>query len=181
VTGGGVTQTISIYQPVVGTVYSLTPETLDFTATGGSEDVVVACNTDWTTASSASWATVSPLIGIGPGTINITATANTGGERTATISLTGGDVTKTVTVTQDGAGTGIDNEEIEASVRYANGILTVNTPTAERIDVYSTVGALLYQVQKPAGEAAYSIRHLPRGVLISRGSSGWTKKIVMSD
>ncbi|MDR3261498.1 MAG: hypothetical protein LBT78_06645, partial [Tannerella sp.] len=105
---------------------------------------------------------------------------NTDNSRISFIFLNGGGITRPIILNQEGDETG--NEEVEASgVRYANGLLTVHTPIAERIDVYSTGGALLYQVRKPAGEAAYSLRHLPRGVLIVRGGSGWTKKIVMSD
>jgi hypothetical protein len=37
---------------------------------------------------------------------------------------------------------------------------------------------LLYRVRKPAGAAAFDLGGLPRGVLIVRGSSGWTGKIV---
>jgi hypothetical protein len=71
------------------------------------------------------------------------------------------------------------NAVIEAAdVRYANGILSIHTLAAERIDVYSVNGALRYQAQKASGEATFPLHHLPRGVLIVKGSSGWTKKIV---
>jgi hypothetical protein len=63
-------------------------------------------------------------------------------------------------------------------IRYADGLLTVNTPAAERITVYSPGGALLRQVWKTAGEATFDLHSLPRGVLIVHGESGWTKKII---
>jgi hypothetical protein len=76
----------------------------------------------------------------------------------------------------------VGNAAIEATnMRYADGILTVNTPVAERIDVYAISGALLYQAQKAAGEATFNFSHMPKGVLIVRGSSGWTRKIVISE
>jgi hypothetical protein len=72
------------------------------------------------------------------------------------------------------------NESIAepVQVRCNNGILTVQTPAAEQIDVYSINGALLYQVQKASGEATLNLSRLPQGVLIVRGGSGWTRKIV---
>jgi hypothetical protein len=181
-TGGGVTQTVTVTQAVVGTVYSLevSPVLLNFTATGSSQSVAVTSNVSWTAVSFDDWATVSPASGVNDGTVSITVAANTDNSRISYIFLSGGGLTRLIILKQAGDETG--NEEVEASgVRYANGILTVNTPIVEQIDVYSIGGALLYQVRKPAGEAVYSLRHLPRGVLIARGSSGWTKKIVISD
>jgi hypothetical protein len=65
-----------------------------------------------------------------------------------------------------------------ANVIYYGGVLSVNTPTSERIEIYSVSGALLFDVQKPQGAATYSLSHLSKGVLIVRGSNGWVKKIV---
>jgi hypothetical protein len=76
-----------------------------------------------------------------------------------------------------GTTVGISSADNNPSVRYSNGALAVNTPASERIEIYSISGALLYSVQKPTGEAIYTISHLPKGILIVRGSSGWVKKI----
>jgi hypothetical protein len=62
-------------------------------------------------------------------------------------------------------------------IRSSGGILTVNSSAAERIDVYSINGALLYQAQKASGEATFNLNRLNRGVLIVKGSSGWTRKV----
>jgi hypothetical protein len=56
--------------------------------------------------------------------------------------------------------------------------LTVRSPSAEQIRVYSLSGTLLYSVQKDAGEANFDVGRLPKGVLIIRGSSGWVKKVI---
>jgi hypothetical protein len=63
-------------------------------------------------------------------------------------------------------------------VMHHDGLLTVRTPRAEQITLYSPSGALLYQAQKAAGEATYRIDHLPKGMIIVKGSSGWAKKTV---
>jgi hypothetical protein len=65
-----------------------------------------------------------------------------------------------------------------STVWYVNGILTVNTPQSERIEVYSVSGQRLYVVRKEAGKATFDLNSLPRGVLIVHGGSGWVKKIV---
>jgi hypothetical protein len=65
-----------------------------------------------------------------------------------------------------------------AKVTYHNGILSINTPMSEQIEVYSVSGALLYRARKASGKATFRLNHLPKGVLIIKGSSGWVKKIV---
>jgi YD repeat-containing protein len=76
-------------------------------------------------------------------------------------------------------GNATGNEGVNTTeILYYNGLLTVNTPSAERIGVYSVSGSLLYQAQKPAGEATFNLGHLPKGVYIVKGSSGWVRKIV---
>jgi hypothetical protein len=70
-------------------------------------------------------------------------------------------------------------ETLPSGVLYVScgeGILTVDTPAAEQIAVYSMNGALLYQAQKGIGEAVYRPGRLPKGILIVKGSSGWVKK-----
>jgi hypothetical protein len=60
-------------------------------------------------------------------------------------------------------------------VYASGGTVYINSPVSEQIEVYSIGGALLYRRTKPAG--SITIDHLPKGVLIIHGSSGWVKKI----
>jgi hypothetical protein len=39
-------------------------------------------------------------------------------------------------------------------------------------------GAPVFQVEKTSGQAVFQLHHLPKGVYIVRGSSGWTRKIL---
>ena len=64
-------------------------------------------------------------------------------------------------------------------VYTANGNLYINSPAAERINVYSVAGTLLYSFDKPAGEAGKP--RPPSQVLIVKGSSGWVRKTVIND
>jgi hypothetical protein len=68
---------------------------------------------------------------------------------------------------------------LEAQKVWAHGgALHVHTPQAERIEVYALSGQLLYVARKDAGPTVFSRPSLPRGVLIVRGSTGWTEKTV---
>jgi hypothetical protein len=107
-TGSGLTRTVSITQAAAGTPPStnsltVSPDTLDFAVAGASENVSVSANLSWTAVSSATWATVSPASGFANGTVSVTAAANTGAARTATVTLAGGGITRTVTVRQASA------------------------------------------------------------------------------
>jgi len=108
--------TIALYQadPVWGTfgtfddgvtpVLSVLPTSLDFIASGEQKTFTITSNTGWTISSDASWVTVSPASGSNDGTITVTATENTGIQRTAIITVSGTDVTsKTISVTQEAA------------------------------------------------------------------------------
>jgi hypothetical protein len=319
-TGGGAVQTVAITQ-AAGTqadaVLTVTPASLDFPAAGSTQTLTVASNASWTAISSAEWLSVSPASGTNNDSISLTATANTGAMRAATVTLTGGGLIHAVAVTQaagqqivvesalpapagsedtlrvslsnapvdklfvvqfvltlptgfglnaeatalfpswgdsyvltlsaaganrwlfliqPGAstpgsnetgyrelvdivytiapsmppggyegtlhnailnlsdGTTVRQEEINVplivknttgletiqapKVWYDSGILTINTPKAEEIAVYSIAGTLLYQGRKAAGEVVFRINWLPKGVLIVKGESGWVKKIV---
>ncbi|MDR1336267.1 MAG: BACON domain-containing protein [Tannerella sp.] len=317
VSGGGMEREIIVTQEAAPPSLSLLPDSIGFPAAGGSQYLAVLSNVAWTEVSSEAWVTVSPATGSGDGALTVTAAANTGEARAATLVLTGSGLTQTVTVTQESAqqvivnpstpsgnqgtidislqipvdedfavtftvslpagfllnpeatalvadllsrfeleikpngaggwlfairpklstlaadeteyrqlvqiaytmdgsvvkgeyevklndvdltlngGQVIHQDEITApvtvlisvgnaaidagDVRYAGGVLTVNTPVAERITVYSIGGSVMYQAQKAAGEATFDLRSLPKGVFIAKGSSGWTEKIVVSD
>jgi hypothetical protein len=74
---------------------------------------------------------------------------------------------------------GLETAGAPADVRYAAGVLTVDTPTAEQITVYALSGAIVYRARKTSeGQAAFHLGRLPAGgVLIVAGDSGWVRKI----
>jgi len=78
-------------------------------------------------------------------------------------------------------GTGIVNPRISVQTVIADvldGCLSVNSSTAERIEIYSVSGEQVYANTKPAGEIQISINRFPHGIYLVKGSSGWVKKIV---
>ncbi len=80
----------------------VSPATLNMAATGETQSIAVTSSTAWTASSNETWLTLSPANGTGNGVIQVTATANTGILRMATVTVTAGSLTATVTVTQAG-------------------------------------------------------------------------------
>lgn len=89
-----------------GDLLTVSPSTLNFGQGGGSAGVSVTSNIDWSVNAADSWLTVSPASGSNNGSFSVTAGVNSGSQRTGTVTLTGGDITRTVTVTQAAAVTG---------------------------------------------------------------------------
>jgi hypothetical protein len=59
--------------------------------------------------------------------------------------------------------------------------LHVSSPVAERIYVYSFTGELLGNWNKREGKASFSVERNGQLLLIVKGSSGWSRKLVVSD
>ncbi|MDR0613800.1 MAG: cadherin-like beta sandwich domain-containing protein, partial [Dysgonamonadaceae bacterium] len=87
-----------------------------------------------------------------------------------------------IDIFRENSPTGIHETGTPAAMHVysANGRLHVNTPAAERINIYSVTGTLLYGFDKPAGAfrlSAFSCH--PASILIVKGSSGWVRKVMM--
>ena len=82
-------------------------DSFSFTEEGGSYELKFTSNRDWKVTYSENWLSVSPASGSsaeGPLTVTIAADPNSEQEsRTATVTITAGGVSKTVTVSQAGA------------------------------------------------------------------------------
>ena len=61
--------------------------TLDFAAAGESHAITVISNVVWTATIDADWLTVTPISGIGNGSVTVTASANTGLARSGSITF----------------------------------------------------------------------------------------------
>ncbi|MGB4961034.1 MAG: M12 family metallo-peptidase, partial [Saprospiraceae bacterium] len=104
-TGGGISRTYVLTQS--GTTTSsltLSASTGSVGATAGSTSVSVSSNVSWAASSNAtSWCSVSPSSGTNNGTLNISYIANTTtSARSATITVTGGGISRTYALTQGG-------------------------------------------------------------------------------
>ena len=69
------------------------------------------------------------------------------------------------------------SEEISAFI--SSGVLYIQSPVAETVEIYSIIGQLLSRHQKSEGKAAYFIDISKNTIIILRGSSGWTKRLLV--
>jgi hypothetical protein len=63
------------------------------------------------------------------------------------------------------------------TVSLTGDLLSVLSPYKESLTLYSLRGSLLSHTSKEQGSTTINIGHLPKGVLIVRGSSGWVRKV----
>ena len=115
VAGGGLTRTFTVKQDGKSSGGGSSTATLTLGASersfsadaANSKELKVTADVAWTAKSSASWLAVKTASGNGNGKIVYNVAANTGtASRTATITVSGGGLTRTFTVKQDGQGSG---------------------------------------------------------------------------
>jgi len=79
----------------------VSPTSLSFASAASSLPVSVTANVSWTVTDNQTWITASPTSGANNGSFTVSATANTGtAARTGTVTVTGGGLTRTISVTQ---------------------------------------------------------------------------------
>ncbi|MDR2584662.1 MAG: Ig-like domain-containing protein [Prevotellaceae bacterium] len=107
VTSGPLTQTIRVTQEGEGFTLTIDPDNHSFDNTAGNKTFNVTSNANWTATvtDGGSWLSITGAsTGSNNGSFTAAATANTGTERTGKITVTGGGVTQTISVTQEGVG-----------------------------------------------------------------------------
>ena len=75
-----------------------------------------------------------------------------------------------------------DTEKIQTATIHVfcdGNILTVDSPAAETINIYSVTGTKIYQGVKPAGKMIVRIPDLSGKMIIVKGSSNWVKKVLV--
>jgi hypothetical protein len=78
--------------------------------------------------------------------------------------------------TTDIPATGITTTKAFAYI--SNNDLYIHSPVAEKIQIYSASGVLLYNFEKQTGSVSYPINSNKAAVLTVKGSSGWTEKLI---
>jgi len=98
---GNLTETITVTQAAAPAL-TVTPNKLNFPVAGGNQQLSVQGNVAWTASGNAGWIDISPANGNGNGTVTIRGSENTGAQpRNATITFTGGGLTRSVNVQQE--------------------------------------------------------------------------------
>ncbi len=104
VSGGGVTQNITVTQLGTAPSLGITPTSVSFPAAPASENIAVTANVGWSATESVSWLSLANASGSGNGSFTINCLENTGtAPRTATVAVSGSGITQNITVTQEGA------------------------------------------------------------------------------
>ncbi len=112
---------------------TVSPMAVSFETAGGSNTVSVTCNDSWTVTSDADWITFSPDKGEGNGSIKITAPENKSLEsRQATVTVSAGDVKRSVQVAQLGKTAALNVSPIVKELDHNGGTfdltVTANIP-----------------------------------------------------
>ena len=75
-----------------------------FSANAETQSVTVTSNLNWTASTTANWITISPSSGSNNGSFSVTVDANpTDNNRTGTVTVSGGNLSRTLTVIQEAA------------------------------------------------------------------------------
>jgi hypothetical protein len=136
VTGEGASSVISVNQTGVPSLYTiLSPTSLNFTSSGGSRTFTISTNTSnqsitWTGCVSGATRSGS--------TVTVTCADNsTASQRTGTVTVTGGGVSSTVNVTQDGLYLTLSPASLSFPSSGGSQSVTIGTNTSNQTITYS--------------------------------------------
>lgn len=113
---GNKERTISVSQNGAPNV---SKESCSFKSAGGQQDITITSDATWSARSNASWITLSKSNGNGTQTITMTIAPNTSSEnRSSTVIVSIGNITKTISVTQNG-GSSVSIDGYEPDQAYS--------------------------------------------------------------
>lgn len=108
ITGGGITRTITVTQSALSatstasTTLSVSPTAFSTAAFAGARSISVSSNVNWTVSDNQDWLTVLPAAGFNNGNFIVSYAANTlTTGRTGVVTVVGGGITRTISVTQN--------------------------------------------------------------------------------
>lgn len=158
ITAGSLTKTIVVTQDAFVPTLSVSASTLTVAVGGGTITATVSSNTEWQASSNQSWLTIGKSSGEAGDNISLglSANANTGIEqRTATVTVTAGGLTKTVVVTQDGIvpTLTISTNEVEIDAKGGSGSLQIST----NVDWTASCDQSWVNISKTSGTAGNNI------------------------
>ena len=126
----GLSTTVNITQKAADVILTVTPATQTVKAAGGNGSLTVESNTGWTATSDQAWCRIATASGTGSGTIALTIDENkTIAPRTATITVKAGTLSRTATVTQDGADIILTVTDTSFNAEGGTGTITVTSNT----------------------------------------------------
>jgi hypothetical protein len=140
VTAGSIIRTIYVSQEMFVESLSLNPDTLTSSSAGDTIPVQLSSNSSWTVNNPVSWITLNHLGGSGNDLLDIMIAANAGAVRSAVLSVTTGNITRTLYVTQHALFIG----------SLAIGTDTINSPFAGSSEFVQVTSNTAWTVNNPA-------------------------------
>jgi|GEM_PF-5913140 len=99
--GGGLSRTLTLFQPGTPAYLTVPADTVELPAAGESRTLPIASNLSWQVSGAASWLSLAPLTGKGSQEIALSAPANEGsGPRNCTLTVTAGSLARMILVKQ---------------------------------------------------------------------------------
>jgi mannan endo-1,4-beta-mannosidase len=168
--GIGATSVRATVFPAVGDSLVVSPASLSFGASASSSPVTVTANVGWTVTDDQAWLNVAPASGTNNGSFTTSATANTATtNRSGTVTVSGGSVTRQIAVTQAGQGPPTGSVTATGVVTSSSGWFT-----EEQLRLSNTANitalSITITVQRTTGVSA-SGQYNTIGGTISQGNS----------
>jgi regulation of enolase protein 1 (concanavalin A-like superfamily) len=171
-------QTFTVTQAAPACTYAISPGSASLAAGGGNTSVAVSTGSwcSWTaTSSDPTWLTVtSGASGTGNGTVIVSASVNSGTNRTATVAIAGQTFTATQSASSLAAGWSQQDVGVVDPAGDATWDGTTYAVTASGADIWGTVDAMHFVYRTLAGDGSIVAR-----VSSIQNVSSWTKAGVM--
>ena len=119
INGEGITRTVTITQKAAPFLLTVTPDERTVGYTSGNTLFVVETNTNWKLSYDSDWLTLYPESGSNKDTITVAYTDNIStSPRVANITINGGEITNTITITQEAVPFALTVTPEECTVGY---------------------------------------------------------------
>ena len=152
---GGKDTTIGVTQGSKS--FGLTPSSLTFTDKSGSQTVAIETDGTWNATSNASWISVNPTSASGNSTLLINVTENiSSSERTGSVSVTMGDKTLNISVSQRGKYLTIANSLLEYTSK--GGTIGITVTTNDTWTAYAENGTSWITLSQTSGSGTADIK-----------------------
>ena len=141
------TKTVTISQTGASEYLTVSTSFINIEHPAGSADFQIASNSSWTISTNADWLSLNKTNGSGDATITLYYLENTGGIRTASITISNSSTTETISVTQGSNGiTSVNNSDlITVYPNPTKGTLFIKSDIRiHKIKIYSLQGSLLF-------------------------------------
>ncbi len=150
--------------------FGVTPDTLQYTAAGGSQNTALMFYSwaSWSSSVSSAWISVTPSSGTGNATPSVIVSPNSGGPRTGYVAFSGGSFRDTVWVIQDSSiTTDIIHRPVDAVQVYPNPateFIQLNTANNCRIVVTDVMGRIVHEEWQWNSSGRIDVRDWSEGI-----------------